>query len=148
ALERGGNERTHHRGDAHRDDDLEERESGCASHWRIGLPKGSSVAPGGVLPRIGPWKGCGPGVRTLGKGWPGTWPGTAGAPGAPGAPGVAESAAPGVPLRSEPCRSEKTSLTKSMFSVRLPSFQLTVRWTSRTPRWICCRSCCICVWAR
>ncbi len=60
-----------------------------------------------------------------------------GNPGTPGTPVVlVGERAPGVPLRSEPWRSETTSVTTSMLSVRFPSFQLTVRWISRTPFWI------------
>src|SRR5262249_45205547 len=129
ALEGGSDERAHHRRDRHGDDHLQKREAASRSHgggFRIGRPKGASVAPGGVFPRFGPKMDPVPVVT------PPSWPGASGRAGTPGAPGtsgapgtpvvlVAERGAPGVPFRSDPWRSETRSVTRSMLSVRVPS---------------------------
>jgi len=98
------------------------------------MAEGIERRSGGVFPKMVPLvpvlltPGSTPGGTIGNPGTPGA-PGTSWLPGAPGMPVVlvAESGAPGVPFRSDPCRSETRSVTRSMLSVRVPSFQLTVR---------------------
>src|SRR5262249_37329294 len=149
-VERGRDERSHEGGDRHRDHHLHQGEPSARRRLAHRPPAGCGgrCGPVGPVEPVGPDTPPGPrwfagthGSPVCGSIIPPPGPGRGLRQGCPvleltrppdACNAACCAAAARFPLRSPPGPIETTCVTTSRVSIFFPSFQLTVRWTSRT----------------
>ena len=139
----------HHRGDAHRDNHFEEREA-AAGLMAVGRPPRVEGSARRGVALVGPLTmPCPAGGSPVKAGVPpGANPRNARSSGSPCPPAGPKAARPASRSGPTPGAGRRRRRPRRCTRSALPSFQTTVRWTSRTLCGFGRGAGCICVWAR